>query len=71
MAEKRKIGNNKKLTVTYADYLFLIRLENELGSSESWSDRVQTLWQINEKLKKQLDANQEEPQFHEENTKEV
>lgn len=35
------------------DLEFLIELENELGSNESWSDRVKQLWELNERLIKQ------------------
>ena len=35
------------------DLQFLIKLENELGREENWSDRVQQLWELNERLMKQ------------------
>ena len=39
------------------DLEFLIKLENELGCDENWSDRVKQLWRLNEKLIKQREAN--------------
>ena len=35
------------------DLQFLIQLENELGCEENWSDRVNQLWELNERLIKQ------------------
>lgn len=39
------------------DLEFLIELENELGCDENWSDRVKKLWELNERLIKQREAN--------------
>ena len=38
------------------DLEFLIKLENELGCDENWSDRVKQLWKLNEKLIKQRES---------------
>ena len=39
------------------DLEFLIKLENELGCNENWSDRVKQLWELNERLIKQRESN--------------
>lgn len=43
------------------DLEFLIELENEIGCDENWSDRVKKLWkklwELNERLIKQREAN--------------
>lgn len=44
--------------ISNKDLEFLIELENELGCSESWSDRVKQLWSLNEKLIKQREKQQ-------------
>lgn len=36
--------------ISVDDLDFLIELENELGDSEGWSERVGKLWSLNEKL---------------------
>lgn len=71
MAEKRKIGRKEKLTITYADYKFLVKLEEDLWRLTDGSGRkLRALWWINEKLLKQV-LQKEREQKSEENTKEV
>lgn len=41
------------VTLTKDDVEFLIHLENDLGASENWSERVKHLWDINEKIESQ------------------
>lgn len=41
------------------DYNFLLELEGELGQSEGWTPRVEALWELNERLKNQREAENE------------
>ena len=41
------------------DLLFLIELENKLGKADGWSDDVIKLWELNERLLKQRERDNE------------
>lgn len=41
--------------ISNKDLEFLVKLENELGCSENWSERVKELWALNQKLIEQRD----------------
>lgn len=45
--------------ISTADLEFLVHLENKLGAIENWSDDVNRLWELNEKLLKQRKMNNE------------
>lgn len=50
---RKENERRKKLYITNGDLNFLIKLENELGKEESWSERVVDLWALVDKLIKQ------------------
>lgn len=43
--------------ISNKDLEFLIELENELGCDENWSERVNKLWELNQKLIEQREKN--------------